>query len=158
DTVVEANETFSVNLGAVTGTTATQIAAITTGASATGTINNDRSEERRVGKQASTETKADHNANFAVTLDDAVKSCFDVAISATNGTADGSDYTLNTMTLHFAGTVSESHDVWVIIKGDTVVEANETFSVNLGAVTGTTATQIAAITTGASATGTINND
>ena len=44
------------------------------------------------------------------------------------------------------------------IKGDTVVEANETFTVNLGAVTGTTATQIAAITSTASATGTINND
>ena len=46
----------------------------------------------------------------------------------------------------------------VTIKGDTVVEANETFTVNLGAVTGTTATQIAAITSTATATGTINND
>src|SRR2546430_14009436 len=55
-------------------------------------------------------------------------------------------------------TLFRSHDVTVTIKGDTVVEANETFSVTLGDVTGTTATQDAAITTGASATGTINND
>src|SRR5207244_3493331 len=60
--------------------------------------------------------------------------------------------------LHFTGAAGESHDVTGTIKGDTVGEANETFSVTLGDVTGTTATQDAAITTGASATGTINND
>ena len=62
-----------------------------------------------------------------------------MAISSTNGSADGTDYTLNTTTLHFAGTAGESHHVSVTIKGDTIVEANETFTVNLGAITGTTA-------------------
>ena len=99
-----------------------------------------------IGDPTITETNADFNVNFAVTLDHAVQGGFDVAISSTNGTADGTDYTLNTTTLHFAGTAGESHNVSVTIKGDTVVEANETFTVNLGAVTGTTATQIAAIT------------
>ena len=51
-----------------------------------------------------------------MTLDHAVQGGFDVAISATNGSADGSDYTLNTTTIHFAGTVGESHDVSVTIR------------------------------------------
>ena len=83
---------------------------------------------------------------------------FDVAITSSDGTANSSDYALVTTTLHFAGTVGESHDVSVTIKGDTVVEANETFTIGLGTVTGTTATQAAAITTRSTATGTINND
>ena len=158
DTIVEANETFTVNLGAITGTTAAAGAAITSTDTATGTINNDDSASLSIGALTTTETNADFNVNFAVTLDHDVQGGFDVAISSTSGTADGSDYTLNTTTLHFAGTVGESHHVSVTIKGDTVVEANETFTVNLGAVTGTTATQIAAITSTATATGTITND
>ena len=43
-----------------------------------------------------------------------------------------SDYALDTTTLHFAGTAGESHDVSVTIKGDTVVEANETFTSDWG--------------------------
>src|SRR5204863_292632 len=107
-TVVEANETFAVNLGAVTGTTATQIAAITSTATATGTINNDdsRTEERRVGKN--TETNADQKVKFTVTRDHAVQGSFDVTIIATNGTADGTDYTLIMTTRHWAGTVGQA--------------------------------------------------
>src|SRR5438876_975296 len=142
DTVVEANETFSVNLGAVTGTTATQIAAITTSANATDTTNNDDAATLRISAPSITETNADFNVNFAVTLDHAVQGGFDVAIIATTGTADGYAFSLHDALPIFAGTVGESHDVSVTIKGDTIVEANETFSVNLGAVTGTTATQI----------------
>ena len=77
-----------------------------------------------------TETNADFNVNFAVTLDHDVQGGFDVAISSTSGTAGGSDCTLNTTTLHFAGTAGESHPVSVTIKGDAIVEANETFTVN----------------------------
>ena len=111
-----------------------------------------------IGDPTITETNADFNVNFVVTLDHDVQGGFDVAISSTSGTADGSDYTLNTTTLHFAGTAGESHNVSVTIKGDTIVEANETFTVNLGAVTGTSATQIAAITSTDTTTGTNNND
>ena len=60
-----------------------------------------------ISAPAITETNADFTANFTVTLDHAVQGGFDVAISSTNGSADGSDYTLNTTTLHFAGTVGE---------------------------------------------------
>src|SRR5439155_161376 len=104
-----------------------------------------------------TGTNADQNVNFAVTLDHAVQGGFDVAISATNGTADGSDYTLNTKIGRARVGKDDSHHVSVTLKGETVVEANETCSVNLGAVRGTTATQIAAITSTACASGKINS-
>ena len=155
--MVEANETFTVNLGAVTGTTATQIAAITSTATATGTINNDDSATLSIVAHSITETNADFNVNFTVTLDHAVQGGFDVAISATNGSADGSDYTLNTTTIHFAGTVRVARRV-----GDDQGRHGGRGQRDLhgepGAVTGTTATQIAAITSTATATGTINND
>src|SRR5207253_2245878 len=138
---------------------ATQDAAITTGASATGTINNDDSATLSITAPSITETNSDFQVVFSVSVDAAVQGGFDVAISSLGLTAaSGTDYTLDTTSLHFTGAAGESHDVTVTIKGDTVVEANETFSVTLGDVTGTTATQDAAITTGASATGTINND
>src|SRR5947199_2493857 len=74
-------------------------------------------------------------------MDQAVQGGFDVAISATYGT-DGSPHSFPTRrSSDLAGTVGESHDVSVTIKGDTIVEANETFSVQLGAVTGTRAAQ-----------------
>src|SRR5439155_10234087 len=133
DTVVEANETFSVNLGAVTGTTETQIAAISTAARATVTINNDDSATLSISAPSITETNADFTANFAVTLDHAVQGGFDVAISTTNGTADGSDYTLNTTTLDRDSTLRNSRHVAVTNEGYTLVKTNETFSVNLGA-------------------------
>src|SRR5207248_2624577 len=128
----------TVATGAVTGTTAVQAAAIT-GGSDIGTILNDDSATLTVAAPAITETNADFSATFTVTLDHAVQGGFDVAITAADGTADSSDYALATTTLHFDGTVGESHDVSVTIKGDTVVEANETFTVATGAVTGTTA-------------------
>ena len=49
-----------------------------------------------ISAPAITETNADQVVNFTVTLDRAVQGGFDVAISATNGSADGSDYALNT--------------------------------------------------------------
>jgi flagellar assembly factor FliW len=158
DTIVEANETFNVTLSAISGTSTTQIAAITSGASAAGTINNDDTDLLSVSAPVITETNADQIVTFTVTSHNAVEGGFDVAISTTNGTAGAADYALVTTTVHFSGTAGETQLVSVTIKGDTIVEANETFNVVLGTVSGTTATQIAAITSGATATGTINND
>src|SRR5436309_6393851 len=106
------------NLHTGTDKLAKQLAFPTRRSSDLGTINNDDSATLSISAPAITETNADQNVNFAVTLDHAVQGGFDVAISATNCTPDGSDYTLNTTTLHFAGTVGESHDVSVTIKGD----------------------------------------
>ena len=119
------------NLGAISGTTLVQAAAITSTDTATGTINNDDTATLSIGDLTTTETNTDFNVNFVVTLDHDVQGGFDVAISSTSGTAGGSDYTLNTTTLHFAGTAGEFHNVSVTIKGDTIVEGNETFTVNL---------------------------
>ena len=105
-----------------------------------------------------TETNADQAVTFTVTSPNAVEGGFDVVVSASNGTAGISDYVLVTTTVHFNGTADETQLVSVTIKGDTLVESNETFSVLLGTVSNTGATQIAAITTGASAVGTVTND
>lgn len=105
-----------------------------------------------------TETNADQAVTFTVTSPNAVEGGFDVVVSASNGTAGSSDYVLVTTTVHINGTAGETQLVSVTIKGDTLVESNETFSVLLGTVSNTGATQIAAITTGASAVGTVTND
>src|SRR5439155_310801 len=158
DTVVEANETFSVTLGDVTGTTATQDAAITTGASATGTINIGDSATLSITAPSITETNSDFQVVFSVSVDAAVQGGFDVAISSLGLTAaSGTRSEVGRVGQHCRGAAGESHDVTVTIKGHAVVEGKQTFSVTLGDVTGTTATQDAAITTGGPATGTIND-
>jgi hypothetical protein len=60
--------------------------------------------------------------------------------------------------LTFAGTAGEQQTINITINGDTTIEANETFTATLGTVGGTSPTQAAAISTGATATGTITND
>src|SRR5205814_1467457 len=93
-----------------------------------------------------------------VTLDHAVQGSGEVPSTETNGSASDNDYTLVTTSLHFNGTVGESHDVTVTIKGDAVVEDNETFTIGLGTISNTTATQAAAITHTSTAPATITND
>src|SRR5262249_24909157 len=75
------------------------------------TIVNDDTASLSITAPSITETNADFTANFVVTLDHAVQGGFDVAISSSDGTADSSDYALNTTTLHFAGAAGESHHV-----------------------------------------------
>ena len=71
----------------------------------------------------------------------------------TNGTAANGDYTANTTALTFAGTKGETETFTVSTIEDAVLEANETFTVDLtvsNAPNGVTATD--------TGTGTINND
>ena len=59
-----------------------------------------------------------------------------MAFSATNGTASAADFALSTATpLTFSGTAGETKNIAVTIKGDQIVEGNETFTVTLGTVT-----------------------
>ena len=103
------------------------------------------------------------NLVFTVTLSAAVEERgLTVAYTTNNGTAttgDG-DYTDNDGSLTFTGTAGETQTITVVTGTDTKVEADETLSVLLGAITAATATQSAAISTsGSPATGTIiNND
>ena len=147
DTVVEADETFTVGLS-VSGTTET-VTATDTG---TGTITNDD------GSAAVTIDNASANEGdtitFTVTLDKAVQGGLTVTPSFADGTAtSGTDYTANTTALTFAGTANETQTLKVATTEDAVVESNETFTVLLS-VSGTSAP----VTATDSGTGTITND
>ena len=148
DTTQEHHETFTVSLE-VSGTSAT----VTDTDTATGTITNDDGAHAAV-------TVADVSADegdgltFTVTLDKAIAGGLKVTPSFTDGTAvEGTDYTANTTALTFAGTAGETQTFTVATTEDTVVEADETFTVGL-AVSGTTAD----VTDTDTATGTITND
>ena len=160
DAVIEANEQFTVTLGTVAGATATQIAAITTGAVGTGTINNDDVETLTITSPTITEgTGGTSELTFTVTSSNAVQGGFSVAFRLADVTTDGSDHAaFPTGSLAFTGAAGETHTITVTVNGDTLPERTETLTATLETVTGTTATQITAITTGAVGTGSIAND
>ena len=60
--------------------------------------------------------------------------------------------------LSFVGTAGETQTIDVVIIGDDIEEDDETFTITLGDVTGTSSVQDAAITTGAVSDGLINDD
>ena len=145
DAVLEADETFTVGLSvssAPSGVTASD--------TGTGTINND---------DGATVTVNDANADegdgitFTVTLGAAVQGGLKVTPGYTNVTAANGDYTKNTTALTFTGTANETKTFTVSTTEDAVLEADETFTVDL-TVSGTSLS-ITATDTG---TGTINND
>ena len=145
DSVLEADETFTVGLsvsGAPTGVTVTD--------TGTGTINNDDSAAVTVNDANADEGDA---MTFTVTLSEAVQGGLKVTPGYTNGTAASGDYTANTTALTFTGTKGETKTFTVSTDEDAVLEADETFTVGLS-VSGTTLS-LTATDTGA---GTINND
>jgi hypothetical protein len=166
DQIVEENETFKVTLGAVTGASisAEQISRITTGASASAIINNDDTATVTIADVSITETDADQTLNFTATLDAPVEGGLTIAfdgtpLGASLVAAETSDFTPVTITsVTFDGAAAETETIAYTIFGDDIVEDNETFLVTLGEVTGTSPEQIGDITTGDTATGTINND
>src|SRR5947207_958315 len=157
DTTIEANETFTVTLGTVGGTTPVQAAAITTGAVGTGTITNDDSETLTIDSPSILEGNAGTTTlTFTVTSPSAVQGGFTVAYStARRSTRLDTSYTAQTYAVTCASTAGETQTISVTINGDTTIEANETFTVTLGTVGGTTPVQAASITTGAPPTGTL---
>jgi Ca2+-binding RTX toxin-like protein len=149
DTALEVNETFNVNLsGATNGATISDTLGV-------GTINNDDVEP--VGSVSISDvTIVEGNngtsvATFTVTRSGGT-AAFAVNFATSDGTAtSGSDYVANAGTLNF-GTGVTSQTVSVVINGDTVIEGNETFNVNLsGATNGATLSDSLGI-------GTITND
>ncbi len=159
DDIVEDNETFTITLGDVTGTTVEQNGDINTGDSAEGTINNDDSATLTISAPSITETDADQTLRFTVALDAEVEEGFDVAHGLALGSAEATDLTVVTASpISFVGNAGETQDIDVTIVGDDIVEDNETFTITLGDVTGATVEQDGDISTGDSAEGTINND
>ncbi len=161
DNKVEDNEVFNVTIG----TLAASGRSVSLGtATATGTIQNDDLASVTlsiVGLASQNEGNTGNTPfTFRATLNNPVQNGFTLAFLTNDITATaGSDYTDNDNSLTFAGTASEFHDITVNALGELVIENDETFTVTLGAISGTTTVQIAAIGTADSPqTATIIND
>jgi Ca2+-binding RTX toxin-like protein len=124
--MVELDETFFVNL-------MNPVGAIIVDDQGQGTILNDDAAEVSIDDVSLNEGDSGTTTmTFTVTLDHAV----DVPVSVNSSTADdtavaGSDYTAAAGILNFTGTEDESQIVSVDVFGDTLVERDETFFINL---------------------------
>jgi hypothetical protein len=134
DTDFEQNETLFVNLSGATNATISDN-------QGTGTITNDDAAPPTPTFFINDVTVVEGNAgsvtaNFAVTLTPASTQQTTVDFATANGTASSSsDYQSSTGTLTF-GVGETSKQVSVTINGDTLVEPDETFLVNLTNATG----------------------
>jgi chitinase len=149
DTSTEANETFNVTLSNVSGATLGD-------GSAVGTITNDdggSGPSLSIADVSIAEGNSlSRQATFTVSLSAAATSAVTYTIATANGTAIApGDYTAKTLTGVSIAAGATSKTFTVAIKGDTVAEPNETFTVNVSSVTGATVAD-------GSATGTITND
>src|SRR5439155_27316738 len=90
----------------------------------------------------------------------AVQGGFTVAFTINDVTTSGaSDYLQGTSSpISFVGNAGETQVITVNVLGDTVIEGNEQFTVNLGAVTPVAPVNAFSIISGAVGTGTITND
>ena len=143
DKVAEGNEAFTVRLGNAAGATIAD-------GSATGTITNDDAAAKLPALSVGDVSLREGDSGtaelmFVVTLDKAATSRVTVNYATTDGTATaGSDYAALAGKLTFApGETSKM--VHVAVKGDTVVEANETFSLTLSGARGTTIADATAV-------------
>ena len=140
DTLVEGDETI--------GVSATSLSKKVTGT--TLTLTDDDSAEVTVNDASAAEGSS---MTFTVTLDTAVVGGLTVTPGFTNGTASSTDYTENTTALNFNGTANETRTFDVSTTADTMLEADETFTVDL-TLSGTSLS-VAATDTG---TGTIEDN
>ncbi len=145
DTDDEINETFAVILSSPKNGT------IDDGAGA-GTIQDDDGPTISVSDTSVTEgNSGTKNATFTVTLSASSLQTVTVTIATANGTAiTGSDFTAATRVLTFAaGETSKTFSV--LVRGDSVIESDEEFSVKLSTASNATISD-------ATGTGTIRND
>ena len=153
DTTVESDETFSVNLSGVSAN------AIISRSSATGTIVNDDGSGGGGGPNISISNVTDTEGNsgtkaftFTVSLDKAATAPITLNYATANGSAVAtSDYQATNGSLTFAPG-DTSKQITVNVNGDTTVESDENFFVNLSGLIGT------ATLAKAQGTGTILND
>ncbi len=156
DLVVEDNETVILTLSNPVGggiSTATGTGSITNDDLATLTLSGGTAKNEGFSGTVS--------YTFTATLNAAVQGGFGAPYTTNNGTATvaDNDYVDNDGNLSFVGTSGEQKTITVLVNGDNKVELNETFTTALGALTGLTPVQLAAITiTDSPQTGTITND
>jgi len=134
DTLVEASETFNLNLSGAVGATISDSQGV-------GTIINDETGNRSLSISdvfVSEGNSSFKKANFVVKLSLSSSTAVSVKYATANITAfAGSDYALNTGVITFsAGQTVKTLSANVF--GDTVVEPNETFSMNLSGAVGAT--------------------
>ena len=131
DTAVEPNESFSVNITNVVGASLSDGFAL-------GLILNDDGKTLSIGDVALTEGNSGTKlATFTVKLSQASTTAVTYNIATANGTAvAGSDYVAKALTGESIPAGQTSRTFTVTINGDTTVEPNEGFSVNLGSVSG----------------------
>ncbi|MBD2327491.1 Calx-beta domain-containing protein [Alkalinema sp. FACHB-956] len=133
ETAVEPNESFFLNLSGASNATIADSQGLGT------IVNNDTATtlpSLSINNVTLTEgSLGTKNAVFTVKLSAVSSQTISVKYATANGTAAaGSDYTAKTGTLSFnAGELSKT--ISIAITGDTQVEANETFSVNLSSPT-----------------------
>ena len=149
DAVLESDETFTVGLSASNQPTGTTVTSTDTG---TGTINNDDAATVTVNDSSASEGGS---MTFTVTLSAAVQGGLTVTPGYANGTASDGDYTKNVTGISFSGTKGETKTFMVSTKEDAVLEADETFTVDLTVSNAPAGTTVTATDTG---TGKIEND
>lgn len=157
DAIVEDNETVLLQLENIANDLSGQVSIVD--ADHIATLNNDDAATLTINNQSITESDANQVVTFTVTLDSAVQDGFMLDFASALGTAEGTDFTVDTSTpLSFAGTASETQTISVTVIGDDIVEVDEAFMLNLGNVSGTSPGQFSAITSGAIGTATVIND
>jgi hypothetical protein len=129
DTAVEANETFTASITTSSGASRLK-------QQATATILNDDGPTLSVGDASIVEgNSGTQTLSFPVTLSQPASAPVTVNVTTHVGTATAADLTGRTLTFNFAaGQTSKVFSVTV--KGDTVVEPDENFFVNLSDATG----------------------
>ncbi len=151
DGIVEEDETIIGQITNISGSTTFLFFDTST---AILTIENDDNSEVTIGDAQVIENIAGGNLVFTVTLDQAVPGGTDISYTFSDDTATGgSDYDNTGGTLNFAGNANETQDIIVPITNDGIVEADETFMVQLD-----TPTNSAELADGGEAIGTILND
>jgi len=168
DDMVEADETFTVALGAISnlGAGIDPNDLSTRNLPATGTILNEDTATLTLSGVTATQNEGNGGVStdftFSVTLDKPVQGGLDLAYATNDGTATVADldYIDNDSSLSFTGNAGESKTITVQAKHDAKVEADEVFNVALGAISGlgTGIDSNDLSTAGAPASGTIIND
>ncbi|MEZ6123003.1 MAG: Calx-beta domain-containing protein [Planctomycetaceae bacterium] len=131
DATVELNETFLINLS---GLQAAGRNVVLGNTFARGTINNNDTATISITDVTITEgNSGTRQAAFTVQLTGSVDIPVSVDFQTADGTASASsgDYTAASGTLTFSGALNQSITQNVTVNGDTLVEADETFFVNL---------------------------
>lgn len=134
DTKLEANETFTLSMGSLSGTGTPTITD-----TATVTITNDDTAALSIADVNGNED--DGPITVSVVLNNAVQGGFTVDASSADGTATlaNSDYTaVVSETLTFAGTAGESQTFTLTPTADVAVESDENVSISLGNLAATT--------------------